>query len=250
MVMATFVDLYRPALLRSKAWWIRSSPGEWKAKLKGMSDVQKLVHLTGRMDAPQQRDAANRMFAEGRQTYKESVQTELDRWGCGGQKAVVPAAGPELSAIRDRADWAAESVANTYNVGLADALIDIGKAVPTANRHVYAHRLFNKNDSWDSKYWKNKATEIAQVETMTMIAAGTKDFYARNGDAVRAEAQVVPHSAVCPICVALVAGNPYKSIEAIYAESDLPVHNGCPHFAESMPPKRLTQKECEMLWAG
>jgi len=213
-----------------------------------MSPVQRLVHLTARWTGDDQKRLADKLFAEGRETYRQTLQTQLNAVGCSGTKAVSPSVGPELKAIRDRANFAGDTVGNTYNVEMAREIIRIGQEVPTANRHVYASRLFYRG-GWDGRYWQAKNVQIAQVETMTMVNAATADFWSRNGDLLEGQAVVRPYAAVCPICIEAVGGNPYKSVDEVYNLYELPVHFGCPHFADPQP-KKLNPRECKLLWAG
>lgn len=244
-----------PYLVRTRELWDssyeeRATESQWKSVVAKMTDVQKKVHLAGRRDKLDQKDLADRLFRESRETYKQTLQDELNKWGCSGQKAVTPDKGRELSAIRERADWAAESIANTYNFELAKEIVRIGQDTPTANRNVYAYRLYYSKASWDGAYWKEKATQVSQIETMTTVNAATADFYARNGDRLAPTANIVPFQAVCPICQELVANNPYKTPDEAYNASVLPVHVGCVHRVEVVPPERLSQSECKSLWAG
>lgn len=256
---AVFVEQrteYVPALSQWRPRWgnvyeERATPAQWKKLVQGMSKVQKTVHLAGRWVADDRKELAGRLFREGRETYRQSLQNEVNRLGCGGHKALVPAAGPELKALRERADWAAGSVGGTYNLNLARAILHIGETTPTANRHVYAHRLFYGQDAWDKKYWDAKSVEISQVETMTSVNAGVADFYARNGDIIMPKAVVRPYVAVCPICIEMVAGNPYDSVDEVFRQWELPAHINCPHFCDVLVEgRRLTRDECSRLWVG
>jgi hypothetical protein len=177
---------YEPLLARRPFHaFERATPADWAKLVQEMSDVQQLVHLTGRMTVFDNQELGNRLFAEARETYRQTLSREAMRLGCKG--STVPlAAGPELSALRGRADWAAGSVGGTYNLNLAKEIFRIYDETPTANRHVYAHRLYYAPNAWDKRYWADKSTEISQVETMTSVNAATADFYARNGDIAEA----------------------------------------------------------------
>ncbi len=249
------IELYPiPALLLNKNKWglaypDRATEADWRPLLDEMTDTQRLVHLTARMTADDVTEIGDRLFTEGREAYRESISAEISRWGCTG-RAVGPVAGPELTAIRERADWAATSITGTYNLNLAKEIIRIGADTPTANRNTYAFRLFKASDSWDALYWQRKQTEVAQVETMTMINAATADFYVRNGDMLQPTANVIPQMAVCPICQAMVDGNPWPSVDEVYRQFDVPPHLNCPHYVDATPDRRLTADECRQLWVG
>lgn len=243
-----------PALMLSKDKWSlaypsRATEADWRQLVDEMSDVQKLVHLTARMQDADVTEIGDRLFKEGREAYREGLNAEIRRWGC-TDRAIVPTAGPELSAIRERADFAAESITGTYNFNLAKEILRIGEDTPKANRNVYAFRLFKAGDSWDKLYWDRKKTEVAQVETMTMINASTADFYARNGDLLQPEANVIPQLAVCPICQAMIDGNPWPSVDEVYRQFDVPPHLNCPHYVEAVATRRLSLDECRQLWVG
>lgn len=226
----------------------RAKPSDWQKVVGGMTRVQKLVHLTARWIGDDQAALSKRLFDQGRETYKQGLQSELNKWGCPTVKAVAPAVGSELSAVRERADWAAESVTNTYNLKMAQRIVEIGVEAPKANRHVYAYQLFH-GTGWDADYWTAKSQQVAEIESMTMVNAATADFYARNGDIVQGDAFILPTAAVCDICKELVDRSPFRSADEVYRQYDLPVHVNCPHFVD-VRAKRLTQQECRMLWAG
>jgi len=226
----------------------RATQADWVALVAEMSDVQRLVHLTGRMTAFEERDLADRLFAEGKMAYQDALDAEALKLGCPGGANI--SAGPELSALRARADWAAASVTNTYNYNLAREIISIGEDVPTANRHVYAWRLYGSDTSWDKGYWTDKATEIAQVEMMTVINAGIADFHDRNGHLFEATAKILPYFAVCDLCQEMVDGNPYTTVAEVFRKYILPPHPSCPHHCQAMPKDKLTSRECADLWMG
>lgn len=244
-----------PYLLRMRLAWDtqyndRATPEDWKPVVSGMSKVQKVVHLAGRVDSVGQKEIADRLFKSARETYRQTIQDELNKAGCAGQKTIVPRAGRELSALRERANWAASSIANTYNLKLANEIIRIGNDTPSANRNTYAYRLFNNSDSWDKRYWAEKAQEVAEVESMTTINAGIADFYERNKGLVEvSEAFVVPFVAQCPICQEIVSHNPFRSVEAVYNQYNLPVHIGCPHSVD-VHTKKVSASQCKELWVG
>lgn len=228
----------------------RATEADWQAYVATLTDVQKLVHLSARMDQQARDEFRKRRFDEARQVWKQTLQKELDKWGCAGTKALPPSHGQELNDIADRADFSADSVTNTYNLELAKAIRRIGEEVPTANRYVYAYRLFYSPGGWDHGYWLEKSVQVGQIETMTHINAAVEAFYMRNGDLLEPEANVIPMETVCDICKEIVAGNPYKDVDTVYRMYDLPAHMGCPHVAQAVANKRLNPMTCRELWAG
>lgn len=244
-----------PYLALTRPWWgetggLRRTTAEWQALLDDMSPVQSLVHMAGRMGADDQERIADQIFDSARTAYRDAIQEEINKWGCAGLSAVVPEAGPELSALRARADWAAESIVGTYNYELAREIVAIGKQVPTANRHVYAYRLFYMEGSWDGGYWQDKATEVAQIETMTAINAAIADFYFRN-DLEPQMVMIEPQVAVCDICKAMVDGNPWDSVEEVNRLFVFQPHPGCPHHLDVVSGgQRLSPQQCFDLWVG
>lgn len=254
-VVATVGITEKPYLARNakalqSVYTDRATPADWQSLVSVLRPVQKLVHLTGRWVDDDIENLETRLFNELRITYRDGLQQELNKWGCAGVSAVIPAAGAELSAIRDRVRFAANSVGNTYNLELAREIIRIGEDTPTANRHTYAFRLYNRQGSWDSAYWVAKAEQIAQIETMTVVNAAVADFYSRNGDLLQPQAIVVPFTAAESVCAQIVSENPYRTVDTLYSRWTLPVHIGCPHRAEVRSDKRLDSETCRMLWAG
>jgi len=213
-----------------------------------MAKVQKMVHLAGRMTVADEADLAERMLGHQAETYRQTLEAEAARLGC-PQTAASPT-GDELEALQERADWAAASIAGTYNLNLAKEIRLIGEVTPTANRHVYASRLYYADGAWDREYWMSKAVEVAQVESITVINAAVSDFYAHNDGIISPMAHVIPYLAICDLCQEMVAGNPYSSVAEVFRLYEIPPHPGCPHQAESLPARRLSAEECALLWMG
>lgn len=228
----------------------RATEADWRPLVDAMTDVQRLVHLGGRMDQADRDEFQKRRFDQARETWKQAMQQEVNRWGCAGTKALPPSGGQELSDIKDRTDFAADSVTGTYNLNLAKEIIRIGQDTPTANRHVYAYRLFYTPGGWDARYWAAKEVEVAQNESMVHINAAIEAFYNRNGDLLQPEANVVPFTAAEEVCQGIVDGNPYRSVQVVYQKFDLPVHPNCPHTAQAVADKRLSPSVCRELWVG
>jgi hypothetical protein len=247
------IEGFEPALMLTRPWWDvaaqRKTQSDVNGVVDGLTSVQRLVHLAGRLTSDDRNELADRLFNDGRQAYRDALQNELSKWGCHGSQAFVPDTGPELTAIRDRADWAAQSVTHTYNYELANAITAVGNEVPTANRHTYAFRLFYQDSSWDKGYWEDKSTQVAQIEMMTVINAAVADFYARN-TLEPASVVITPYFAVCPICKDMVDGNPYDSVDDVVRQYVIPPHVGCPHHITTTASERLTPRQCETVWAG
>jgi hypothetical protein len=214
-----------------------------------MSQVQKLVYLAGQMDSFEAGEWADEVFDMRRHAYESAIEAELALYGCGGKAYATT--GPELRKMRQEANTVGAGIANTYNYWLAREIVAIGEDTPTANRHVYAHRLFYAEDNWAGSYWAGKQEVIGATETASGANWGLESFYRNNGGSLDdGGAEVVPYPTVCPVCASYVEGNPYKSMEDLYNKCMLPAHPHCPHFGTPIDPKRLSAGECAELWRG
>lgn len=216
-----------------------------------MSRVQKLVHLAARITPDGEADWQRGVFSAHQRAFVSTLEQEAAGWGCPGRRAVF---GDETADyFRQSAARSAVSIANTYNYHLALEIVRIGQETPTANRHVYARRLFYDQGSWARRYWAEKSLEIAVTETGGAIAAAKDGFYKRNdwlGDVV-AQVEVRPYDTVCEVCRAVVAGNPYPSRQALAdGPGAPPYHIKCPHYEAVTGSRQLTREECERLWMG
>lgn len=213
-----------------------------------MSRVQKLVYLAGQMDPDEAQEWADLVYNVRKDAYLAAIDAELSLYGCGGKGEVSKGPAAEMSA---EADKVGAGIANTYNYWLAREIVRIREETPTANRHVYTHRLFYSDTSWSGSYWGRKQEMIGATETATGANRGLEGFYRNNRDRIDdGGAEVVPYPTVCSVCASYVEGNPYKSMEDLYNHCTLPAHPYCPHFGTPLDPKQLGAGECDKLWRG
>jgi hypothetical protein len=225
----------------------RRTPDEVDAQVEELSRVQRLVHLAARMTDDDVRALAERIKRDNVSTYEEALTHLARQHGC--YRAEGRLGNNDIrSDIRDAAKWSAASIANTYNYELARAIRRVGEEVPTANRHVYAYRLFHAPDSWGRRYAASKAEQVAQFERWQAINLAIGHFYQFNAVGEQ-YAEVRPYDTLCPACAGYVAGNPYPSVEALYRNVVLPAHLGCPHYGAAVG-GRVAAGECEELWLG
>ena len=217
----------------------------WQPLFNSMTRVQKLVHLAYRRDSTYIREMGDSLFHRLRDAYQETLRREAIAIGCPDPGPVWVNEGPGLSALRQRADWAAESVANTYNYDLAVEIHHIRQETPTANRNVYAFRLLQ----WETERARWKNPQISLTETFWAINYAKEEFHRFNVIDV-SYAEIRPFNTVCPICAELVSANPYPSVAAIFVETLLPVHANCPHYAHAVVGTKPTTMECKDLWLG
>jgi hypothetical protein len=245
----------RPALLRhleagnleALPVEYRRTPDEVDAQVEQLTRVQRLVHLAARMTDDDERDLAGHLKRDNVLTYEEALTQLARQHGCHMAEGHLGNNDVRRD-IRDAADWSAASVVNTYNYELARAIRSVGEGAPTANRHVYAYRLFHAPDSWGRGYAAQKAEQVAQFERWQAINLAIGHFYQFN-DVGEEYAEVRPYDTVCPACAEYVAGNPYRSIAELYRRTILPAHLGCPHYGAAVG-GRVASGECEELWLG
>lgn len=214
-----------------------------------LSPVGKLVYLAAQMDPDEAAEWADKVFDMRRTAFEGAMSAELARFGCGGEGRLTT--GPELKALRDGANQVGAGIANTYNYWLARQIQQIREDVPTANRHVYANRLFYSDGNWAAGYWEQRADMIGATETSEGANRGLEAFYRNNeGFLDYAGAEVVPYPTVCSVCASYVEGNPYKSMEDLYNKCMLPAHPYCPHIGVPTDVKPMSRQQCAELWRG
>jgi hypothetical protein len=217
-----------------------------------MSPVQKMVHLAARASPDDEAAWRSKMLNAYRREFETTLEQEAAAWGCPGRRAgfTDPAVVDFYQAAAARS---AASITNTYNYYLALEIFSIAEATPTANRHVYAHRLYYAPDAWARRYRREKVPEIAITETYDAIGAAKDRFYRRNAwlNALVVQVEVRPYDTACEVCALVVAGNPYPSREALAGDAGLPpYHIKCPHYEAVTGSRQLTGEECAELWLG
>ena len=172
--------------------------------------------------------------------------------GCNSQSAVM---GPLLAAtIAGAALSSAESTTNTFNNDLAAWIIQIGIDTPTANARTYRTRLLGDTPNsiyagslnWAAQRGTVQNLLIAITETSMVLNMVTALYYKKN-PALDSTAMLLPQAAVCPICQAGVARNPYPSVAAIYDMGRWPAHPGCIHHAIG---DAKFAGDCASVWHG
>lgn len=231
------------------AWTVVAEKGlkerrNWRAVVDQMTDVQKLAHLAGRWIEDDVDTWRKRIFASGRAVYEETIREEVKALGCMDPGRVILQEGAEVKELSSRAQWAAESIVNTYNYDLAQQILQIAKDAPRANRHVYGSRIW----TWHEARKPQKAQQVQMVEQAWAMNRAKEAFHQYN--AILAQAEVFPYPTVCPVCAEYVAGNPYSSMDELYRRCELPRHAGCPHHGRPLLDRKLTREECAGLWIG
>lgn len=214
---------------------------DWRAALAGMTRVQLLVHLAKRYDQVEQDQIKGSLLPAMRAFYEDELNIQAAKVGCPGRRGHV-SNGQILSQINSVAEAHATTITATYNYDLAYAIKAIGAEVPTANRHVYAHRLI----TWETNRasWKND--QIALMTEGVIRAMALQDFYRHNGAGL-GTAMLMPRTAVCPICQGWINRGWVPLAEAI--RHPPPYHVNCPHFWFTRPQK-ISRDQCPTLWMG
>ena len=220
------------------------APRDWRAVVDQMGRVEKLVHLAHRRDTGYIEEMRAVLVKQIKYVYETTIRMEVMDLGCPDPGRIVIGGGPALQAINERAKESSKGIANTYNYDLAMAIRAIRQDTPTANRNTYVARL----RGWESARAVHKNRQIGLAENGWAIDYAKTEFYRMND--IPHQAEVYPHPSVCPICAALIAQNPWPSIEEAHRASDYPVHVGCPHHLRILPDARPTPAQCADLWKG
>lgn len=203
------------------------------------SNIQRLIHLAVRYDKTQQ-DAIRTELTKARQrSYNDELSIQARRAGCERQGEL--SGGSILKQLNQQSKEDATSIANTYNLDLAQAIIRIRNDTPNANRNVYAARL----REWETARAVGKAPQIAQWAEATARSKAQQDFYKNN--AIEGVAELQPTTAVCPVCAGFIARGlvPMK----VAQHSPPPFHINCPH-AWLTRPEKVDRQDCDSVWVG
>lgn len=210
-------------------------------------DLVGSVHLAMSMTDDDRRAKADLLFRQSRDDYDATLTDAIAEVGCSGKGRLM--GGPELSALKERAAWAADSIVNTYNRDLLKTL-EAAEArwIEEHGSREGLQRLWLAKQGREAMaqraVWKEK--QIAVTEQSFAADRAKLDFWRRNG--IGGEVRVIPFAAVCPICKAYVAKGWLPMAQA-QDEFVLPAHVSCPHGLELRPDK-LTVPPCEELWRG
>ena len=210
---------------------------EARATFDDLSDVGRMAYLMFMKTSEDVQSLADDLFEQGRRDAEESLLQEAHAVGC-STLSVRLTSGPLLSFVRERADWAAQSVADTYNRELINAIYRIIEETPTANRWVIASRV----QAWATarKGWKEG--QIGNTETFTIANEARLQFYQYNK--ITEPEAWFGYSLICPLCQDIAAKNPYTVAEA--ERIGLP-HVGCKDWWHIKPGEMVS---CDELWLG
>lgn len=218
---------------------------DWRSVVDGMTDIQKKVHLSMRHTDDDTRVWRETLMKQVRDNYAETIRQEVIGMGCPDPGRVYVRESAELREIAAHVGEVARGIVNTYNYDLAHAIRRIGEETPTANRNVYASRLW----AWEAARDDRKNAQIGETETGWAVNMAKQAFHAHNAE-IPARAEVRPYPSVCPVCQEYIRGNPYSSMDALYRKCNLPAHIGCPHHAVALTDRKPTREECRGLWTG
>jgi len=180
---------------------------------------------------------ADELFAQGRRTAEETLRQEATSIGCPAL-GVELTAGPLLSWLRDRAEFAAQSVCATYNAALVNEIQRIIAEVPTANRWVISSRV----QAWEASRQGWKRDQIGTTESFVISTEVRLQFWTMNR--VNEPKLYFGYSLICPLCQEIASHNPYTLAEA--EAIGLP-HVGC---LDQWHVREGEAVDCSQLWLG
>lgn len=173
-------------------------PRDWRSAVAEMTRVQRLVHLAMRRTLDDEERVRAELLRQRRAFYEDELTDQAARVGCPGRRGRL-GEGPILSELNEASRDDAASIVNTYNYDLAAAIRQVHAETPTANRWVYAKRL----GAWESKRADWKDPQIAQYTEMSARSLAQQHFHRFN--ATIGFAELMPKTAVCPVCKGWVA---------------------------------------------
>jgi len=210
-------------------------------------EMQTMVHLAFWKDSYDRKQLADEINWRAREHYEAVLGNQMRAVGCDPARVRLEE-NSELSVLRERSDWAAASIVDTYNRDLRTAtnrIVDQWVAekgsLKGLNRNILAYRV--REWSVDRAEWKDRQIVITEATAMAHRAAS--QFLHYNG--IGADVWIVPVTAVCEICQALVDGSPYTPEQARML--NLPAHPGCPHALKAIVDPD-TVPPCADVWRG
>jgi len=216
-------------------------PRQWEPILEDFSRIQKLVHLSLRMDPVDIAAIAAEGFREKRRAYEDGLTIQAANAGCPGKRGM--AGHDVLSEMKEEADKEAAGIVNTYNYDLAHAIRHIREMTPTSNRYVYAKRL----REWEEARAEWKSKQISLSNAVGWQDRATKDFMIYNPQVSEGYAILIPQNiAVCDVCRYWVGRGRVPIDEA--RKVSWPAHINCPHRWETH--YRRKRVDCAELWVG
>lgn len=212
----------------------------WQSLVNELTPVQKLVHLAMRLTDPDADELRGVLLKQRRRVYEQELTHQAAKAGCPGRQGRLTS-GPSLAELNRQSEADAKSITNTYNWDLVFAIKHIFEAAPRANRHVYAYRLRQWEESRQG--WKN--LQIARYTEGTARQLAQQDFNQFN--APTGVATLEPGTAVCPVCKGWIArGEVALHVAMRYPP---PYHVNCPHWWD-IDYDKYPKDECPNLWMG
>lgn len=217
-------------------------PRDWQATIEDFTRVQKLVHLSVRMQPEDAPGIQNEIFKQKRLAYEDELASQAAAVGCAGRKGVTSPV--LLSAMMEEARTESLGIISTYNYDLAISIRNIRQETPTANRNVYAKRI----NEWEEARNEWKSKQIMLWNTVSWQDRAVKDFLENNPQlAEKGYAIVEPQrTAVCDVCREWV--NKGKVPIEATKEIEWPAHLNCPHHW--VVNYKGGKVDCSKLWVG
>jgi len=192
-----------------------------------MPDIGGMVYLAFAWTEDDRAHMADVLFMNARREYEDALRAELRAAGC-DDSGVYLREEEQLSRLKERAEWASQSIARTYNSDLTRIVnkverdwIDEHGSTWGLNRNTYAARVRDALD--DRQLWK--ATQISVTENTVTTDAAVLSFAKLNGLG-EAKARVVPFGAVCSVCQAYIDAG-WVALQYAEAHFLLPAHPNC-----------------------
>lgn len=115
------------------------------------------------------------LYQESITTYEAALTAEAERLGMASSGVYLMNA-EELAWIHARAEFAANSVTNTYNTRLVSQVAQLLKDEPKSNRDV----LVSKLEKWWATRSEAQGAAVSLTETAMVAQRALEEFYTRN----------------------------------------------------------------------
>lgn len=204
-----------------------------------MSKLTDIIALLYRMDEADTAKTARQLTERRRATWINTLSDLARQHGC-NQLAGTPK-GEDARKFKDDSQADADSITNTFNRELENAINRLYKDNPKGNRTYYTSNLAK----WKRARDGHKIYSIGLNTDTDARQYAFSRFYVMNKDLLSGGFVAAGPPAVCEKCLRVFAAG---IVDLAYTQKHaFPLHYNCPHFYRQVAPRRV---ECAKLWVG
>lgn len=149
-----------------------------------------------------------------------------------------------LDSLAQASQQEAEGIAQTYDRDLARYI----EALEVENPQITKDQLLKRLSAWNTARDSWKGPQISMWANRSAVQQAQADFFRVNGLAVRAKAKVMPRSAVCDECQALIDMGEVDIQVAL--QNECPLHPNCTHNWVTTGMERVGNLPQGQFWSG